>query len=985
MAKMARSCRATWSVTIISTLVYLALFVSLLVVHTRVPAAPSSPAPVRGINTTEAWLDLQEVSHGFHPYNSRRNDDLRAWLLRRIEEILESNGVRFAVQEMHRESRKPHLSASPPVMVFNDLISNVTFSGVGKFNTSGRKRRPGQSVYFEGTNIIVYIRGSEDSPEDWWTENNRMLNGHAGVLVNAHYDSVSTGYGATDDGVGVVTILQLIKYYTTPGNTPRKGLVALLNNGEEDFLNGARAFTQHPMARFAQTFLNLEGAGAGGRATLFRSTDTEVTRAYAHSEHPFGSALSGDGFKRGLVRSQTDYVIFNGELGLRGLDVAFMEPRARYHTNEDDARHTSIASIWHMLSAALATTQVLTSDASPVPSAQKAHDTGSDGVWFDLFGRAFAVFELHTLFAVSITLLAATPIVVILLAVLLYRQQRFYFFAVTTHEPNDPFGEPVALHGWRGFFRFPAGLVVGTGVVVGLAYWVNRANPFIVHSSPYAVWSLMLTAFLSLSWLVVHSATRIRPSALYRAYALSWMYLLVWLALLGTTIIEGSLGVAGGYPMMFYFASVFLAYLVSLLELFTLPRIVDYAATMVVIPGSLHASRRSSLQGSAMVAPTADEEVGSERRNSEGEEATEHTSLLRGEGRPTFRHYRQGVAESHRERNQDAGPKGAPRRDEQGWSVSLPTWTWPLQILFLVPINVILIGQVGLLMVSALSQTGSDGSPTLLIYLVLAGTSVLLLMPLLPFLHRIDWHVPTLFLLICLGTLIYSLVAFPFSAGNRYKVYFLQTVDLDTGLNRVWLTGVEKYVHEIIGSIPSAAGQPLDCTPDPRGLPGLTRCSWAGIPPQVVPNVPSGAPPDLGYSDWLYYNVTRSADGANEARFHLYGRNTRACKLTLHQPISDFHVEGAAASPMFDNVPRDGGSQEIRLWRREWEEPWDVWVRWNGTESTGLDGRVVALWSDANHDGVVPALDELWHYAPAWVAITKLADGLVEGSKAFMV
>src|SRR2546430_629013 len=139
--------------------------------------------------------------------------------------------------------------------------------------------------------------------------------------------------------MGVITILQLIKYFTTSGNIPKKGIVTLLNNGEEDFLNGARAYTQHPISQFPHTFLNLEGAGAGGRATLFRSTDTEVTKYYANSPHPFGTVISGDGFKRRLIRSQTDYIVFDGVLGLRGLDVAFWEPRARYHTDQDDARH----------------------------------------------------------------------------------------------------------------------------------------------------------------------------------------------------------------------------------------------------------------------------------------------------------------------------------------------------------------------------------------------------------------------------------------------------------------------------------------------------------------------------------------------------------------------------------------------------------------------------------------------------------------------
>ncbi len=339
-------------VTIITSLIYAGLIVGLLIVHLFVPSAPSSPTPVKGVNTTEAWRDLQELTNGYRPYNSRRNDEVRDWLLRRIDAILEYNDVGYATEGLQHGTSKSYRrgggfarswnATTSPVVIFNDMVSNVSFSSAGVAPKSGQDKKPGASVYFEGTNILVYIRGSEDEDGDWWNAasfRTQKQKAKGGVLINAHYDSVSTGFGASDDGIGVVTILQLINHFTTSGNKPKKGIVTLLNNGEEDFLNGARAYTQHPISQFAHTFLNLEGAGAGGRATLFRSTDTEVTKAYAQSKHPFGTVVSGDGFKRGLIRSQTDYVVFNGVLGLRGLDVAFMEPRARYHTDQDDARH----------------------------------------------------------------------------------------------------------------------------------------------------------------------------------------------------------------------------------------------------------------------------------------------------------------------------------------------------------------------------------------------------------------------------------------------------------------------------------------------------------------------------------------------------------------------------------------------------------------------------------------------------------------------
>ena len=386
------------------------------------------------------------MSNAYHPFNSRRNDEVRDWLLRRIDRILDHNGVRYTgegnpykswngdftidgmrgdtgeqAEEIGFDTITSHedlrARSSPAVTVFNDLEANYSTTALTSIGVTGR--RLGISTYFEGSNIIVYIRGSEDEEGEWWLRNpvSTETHGKGGVMVNAHFDSVSTGFGATDDGMGVVTILQLIKYFTTSGNTPKKGVVALLNNGEEDGLYGAKAFLSHPMASFVHTFLNLEGAGAGGRATLFRTTDTEVTRAYAHAPRPYGTVMSADSFKLGFVRSETDYIIFRAE-GFRGLDVAFWEPRSRYHTDEDDAKHTSRDSLWHMLSASVATMRSLTSDTSSTFDAPRAdkdlakvkNGRGSDGVWFDIFGGVFAVFRLRTLFAWSLTILIAGPI-----------------------------------------------------------------------------------------------------------------------------------------------------------------------------------------------------------------------------------------------------------------------------------------------------------------------------------------------------------------------------------------------------------------------------------------------------------------------------------------------------------------------------------------------------------------------------------------------
>ncbi|KAL3419589.1 peptidase family m28 family [Phlyctema vagabunda] len=997
-------------VTFITSIVYLAVFVPLLIVHETVPSAPTNQTPVPGINLTEAWLDLQELSNGYHPFNSRRNDEVRNWLLKRIGEILDTNNATWKAEgteqkhgqamveldsQEERDSKRElqAQSKSKDVIVFNDLVSNYTANSVSPLRVSTRQH--GTSTYFEGNNIIVYVRGSDDEEGEWWSPKSystERTHGKGGVLVNAHFDSVATGFGATDDGVGVITLLQLLKYYSLEAHAPKKGVVLLFNNGEEDGLFGAKAFLSHPMASFVHTFLNLEGAGAGGRATLFRSTDTEVTRAYAKSPYPLGTVVSSDGFSLGFVRSETDYVVFRAE-GYRGLDVAFWEPRSQYHTDHDDTRHTSKDSLWHMLSASIETTKYLTSDTSstfvgPRKDSAKGkvkNGKGSDGVWFDLFGGFFAVFGLRTLFAWSLALLIASPLILILVSYILVRNEKYYFFSGSV-KPDFEDSDPVPLGGWKGAFRFPIAVVISSAFVIGAAYLLRKFNALIIFSSSYSVWAMSLSLFFVVFWFIMAGCNFVRPSALHRQYTIIWMFALGWLVLVLSTVYEDRFKISGGYIFVIYESAIFLAALIGFLELFALP-------TKSAIAD--HVREDNEAQDGMDALPHV---AAGNDGNDDDQEATENTPLVgdgehrRSLGTSFADRYRRSVAATSEADHADveSDEKNLPFGREQAWSAKLPAWTWVLQFLLIGPFILIVIGQVALILVTALDQTGTDGSPLLLPYLIIAFFSVLLLLPVAPFIHRITHQIPTFLFFIFVGTLIYNLVAFPFSENNRYKAYFQQTVDLETGISNVTFAGIETYILDIISHIPSATGQEILCSSNPSIRSGLSFCSYTGPAPNVVGNVPKGVPPEKGYKDWISYNVTRVSK-ENAARFHVSGLETRACSIRFNTPITAFRVKDAASHGKFggDDVP-DSGSDQIKLWSRDWNKEWVVDVEWDVSEGKqpgdeGLEGRVVCSWSDNNLPGVIPALDEAQRFAPSWTSIVKTAEGLVEGSKPFVV
>jgi hypothetical protein len=1011
-------------VTLTAAVVYLAIFIPLVVIHETVPSAPKNPTLYRGLNLTEAWLDLAELTNGYHPFNSRRNDEVRDWLLRRIAEILDGNGVQYLsesdanarLEDVPMADQQPHRSAdkdrilsgginldhdelrartSPPAaVIFNDLVANYTGNALTKIGASGR--RLGISTYFEGSNIIVYIRGTEDEEGEWWKStaaSTSTVHGKGGALVNAHFDSVSTGYGATDDGMGVITALQLVKYFTTKGNTPKRGVVALFNNGEEDGLYGAKAFLSHPMASFVHAFLNLEGAGAGGRATLFRATDTEVTRAYGKARRPFSTVVANDGFALGAIRSETDYIVFRAE-GYRGLDVAFWEPRAVYHTDEDDMKHTSIDSLWHMLSASVETMKYLTSHTNAFvgPRGDKAsgkvqNGRGTDAVWFDLFGRVLAVFRLRSLFAWSLTILIASPLILILVTFLLVRQDKYYLFSGELKKAGNE-SDAVSLQGWRGAFRFPITLIVSAAITTGGAFLLRKFNPLIIYSSQYSVWAMSLSLFFSLFWFFMAGSNFVRPSALHRAYAFIWMFSFGWILLVAATVFEDRLKIGGGYMFVIYESAIFLATLIALCELFALP-------TKSSVAQSSHDEQETRAGINAV--PHSDDLVHDGNGNDEGAvaEATETTPLVSGNshrsaiGATFSRGYRRATTGHLDGAHDDTHGKHHAFGNEQEWSEKLPAWTWLVQFLLVGPFILVVLGQVGLLLCTALAQTGTDGSPLLLPYLVVTLFSILLVIPLTPFMHRITHQIPSFLFLVFIGTLIYNLSAFPFSANNRYKAYFQQTVDLESGINRVYLIGLEEYIRDIISYIPSASGQSISCDKNPSIRDGVTFCSYEGPSPKVVDNVKDGIPPEKAFGDWLTYNVTR-VKGENKATFHISGLETKACIIRFDEPFTAFSVQGAAPDDgKWPGVP-ESGSDQIKLWHRDWDREWVVNVEWPVSEGKklaeeGRNGRVVCLWSDHNEPGVIPALDEVQRFAPAWTSIVKSMDGLVEGSKPFVV
>lgn len=166
-------------------------------------------------------------------------------------------------------------------------------------------------VYFEGTNLLVKIDGTADAI------------GANAVLFSAHYDSVATAPGATDNGMGVASLLQLIEYFAS--HRQKKTAIFNINNGGQDGSNGAHVFLQHPWSDLTGSFVNLKGAATGGRPMVFRSTSLRALRGFYTAprflgvSRPHGNILFLKSFAHNILQSGTDYEVYTSQIGYESI------------------------------------------------------------------------------------------------------------------------------------------------------------------------------------------------------------------------------------------------------------------------------------------------------------------------------------------------------------------------------------------------------------------------------------------------------------------------------------------------------------------------------------------------------------------------------------------------------------------------------------------------------------------------------------------
>jgi len=225
----------------------------------------------------------------------------------------------------------------------------------------------------------------DGTPVAWATRNVLALlpgDGPEAVLVSAHYDTVPASPGAADDGAGVACAIEALRALS--GGPPRRHSVVLnLNGAEEVGLFGARGFMEDSWFSTVRAFVNLEAAGSGGRALLFRTAGADNPALAAYSRRvtrPWASAAGHDLFAHDLVPLATDFDVY-AEAGLPGIDLAFIDDGWSYHDAADSEHRLQPGSLQHMGDGLLSVLEELATGDLPPPS-----PAGRPAVFFDVLG-----------------------------------------------------------------------------------------------------------------------------------------------------------------------------------------------------------------------------------------------------------------------------------------------------------------------------------------------------------------------------------------------------------------------------------------------------------------------------------------------------------------------------------------------------------------------------------------------------------------------
>ncbi|EJS44804.1 YBR074W [Saccharomyces arboricola H-6] len=902
-----------------------------------------------------AWTDLQIITASFHPYTSRENDKVHDYLLERVLKIAR-NASFASVSDDSNTKRSILFQQKDAFNAFSD-VSRVT--------------------YFESSNILVKLEGKKPDEQ--------------GLLLSAHFDSVPTGRGATDDGMGVASLLANLEYHIK--HRPDRTLIFNFNNNEEFGLLGASAYFDHPWSSLTKYVINLEGTGAGGKAVLFRTTDTSTAKIYQQSvkENPFGNSIYQQGFYSTYVRSETDYKIYE-ENGMRGWDIAFYKPRNIYHTMKDSIQYTSKASLWHMLHTSLQLSSYIVSNSLDTEDQTPA-------CFFDLVGLKFFVMSAKTLFYWNCVFLLISPIVAISLYLISCDRMTW------------------KSHSWLSWMRFPLSLVFGIVVQKLFSNIIIHYNCLTFSRNYFWPISAFFTIVVLADYILINCLNRFSPCTDMKSLSIIELFIMLWAILLFTSkrLYTSNYRYTGLYPFSILFVLTTLAAMLRLLTLALRPKAGKRHDGELVDRHSRYSSH-SQINVEEGNHGTIQQFQNQLLSSQDEEESTHEDNASTTLAAPSL-HVNDGqVSDSEPPQHDERAPllKGSSDMETSSKPEYID-YAWILQFLVIVPIaSFILFSSVDAVM-DAVNQTVQEGSKATfdIIKFGMVG-SILIALPILPFFYKVNYMTISLTVLLFLISISKTLLEPSFTNNNPLKVRFSQNIDLVHGNGaNVHVLGREgDLLKPMLEDLPSIKFNsiPINCTSVTNGM---ELCTYDGIEPNLLTT--DG---ETDISNMLKVHILHDNRNSTDrspyepivAELLLEVKENRACTLLFNSeshaksPVREITVyQDKSSDSQHSNSSKSikiaSGVDELQLHKLDFDrQAYHIGVQWfpkiltdGDLEDDNLDTKdeltvsISCYWGEYDSDSVVngtavrkiPAFDELLNYSPLSFSFTNEQKGLV--------
>lgn len=934
--------------------VVLAATVALSVIDNLLQYSVSMPSdPLEQRILALLWDSLQYVASTEHTYTSGGND--------KIHDYLEAQIARYVAKKPYAEYDNDG-NGTASVMF---AVKYLSYDSV---------------LYYESNNLVVRINGS-----------NAAL---PALLVSAHYDSVPTSVGVTDDGMGVASMLGLLAYYTAGDVAqPERTLIFNFNNNEEFGLYGATAFVQHPWFGQIGYFLNLEGTGAGGKAILFRGTDVGIVRHFDSVRFPYATSLFQEGFNNRLIHSETDYSVYI-KAGLRGLDLAFYKPRDVYHTTGDNIRNVNQKSLWHMLSSSLDFVNHVVSQQIDLDDEYFAGEvSSSDLALYTSFMNFFFAFSVSQVVSANILLLVAVPVVLLLLLILIFRCNKGWGFNFVNAA------------------KFPVSFVSSI-LVLSFAtdVVVVPSNPLLANSSVGLLLATLFSLFLLLNYAILNGLNAIlKPFKGHqhdeKLIVILQSSFITWVVLLWSTVKLSHNKFGDDHTGELYIPVIFV--------------LQATACVFGLLGWSFKRSKKVmlSFEESRPLLISDNQNYGAQ---DDGSIAVSSSSL-------SLQSDLSEDCEVH---------------DTKSFS-----YDWLVQFLVIVPVSSFVIYNSGSLILSGVSKSIQESLKSQdFIYKIIQLFVVVWSVPFLPFIFKLNrFFVLALVVLALVGT-VFIATAEPFDNANPLKLRFLEKISLDsvppTNIVNVNARLID-LVRDVLEDMPSLKHSKKELAILPLGDGMLTFSYESLLTPHLVPGIEN-------VTDYLSINVLKDSSSVTDSPFgflsgelKITAPKNRNCKINFNMTdtvikLSDSSLKEAKRSAVrtfivyndsaYDNktssyigagIPEgffkdsrgnfvfkdmDGISQ-VQLNKLDWDKLYHIGFQWVPeiveTESPWaekirtkkLGVNIECYWGDLGHvaekdeagnpvvEERVPAFEELLHYSPSYVSWANGDRGMVSVSK----